>query len=56
MKKFLKIMTLLGGLAVVLVLAVVLLTPWMDGWAAMDDEITAVLPGGNHLQVRAQRG
>ncbi len=45
MKKFLKVLGVLIAIAVLLVIAVKLLTPWMDRWGATDAEITATYPG-----------
>jgi hypothetical protein len=41
----LRILIVLASLLVLLVLAVVLLTPWMDRWGATDQEIAAAYPG-----------
>jgi len=45
MKKFLKLITALAGLIVLIVIIVSLLTPWMDRWGATDEEIAASFPG-----------
>jgi hypothetical protein len=45
MKKFLKILAVLVGLAVIFVIAVSLLTPWMDRWGATETEIQAAFAG-----------
>ena len=45
MKKFLKFFGFLVGLAVLVVIVVSLLTPWMDRWGATDEEIAANYPG-----------
>jgi hypothetical protein len=45
MRKFLKLIGILGGLAVVAVVVIALLTPWMDRWGATDEEIAASFPG-----------
>jgi hypothetical protein len=45
MKKFLKIIAVLAGLAILLVTVVAILTPWMDRWGATDEEIAATYPG-----------
>lgn len=45
MKKFLKLIGILAGLAVVAVVFIALLTPWMDRWGATDEEIAASFPG-----------
>lgn len=45
MKKFLKFSAGFAGLIALLVIAAILLTPWMDTWGATEAEITATLPG-----------
>ena len=45
MKKFLKIIGILAGLVVLTIVAIALLTPWMDRWGATDEEIAATFPG-----------
>jgi hypothetical protein len=45
MKKFLKIIGILCTLAVVGVIVIIWLTPWMDRWGATDQEISAVYAG-----------
>ena len=45
MKKFLKIAAVFAGLIALLVIAIILLTPWMDRWGAIDAEIQAAYPG-----------
>jgi hypothetical protein len=45
MKKLLLVLTVLVSLIVVIVVAVRLLTPWMDRYGATDAEVTAVFPG-----------
>jgi hypothetical protein len=45
MKKFFKIVGILAGLAVLTVMVVVALIPWMDRWGATSDEINASYPG-----------
>lgn len=45
MKKFLKFIGILAGLAALVVTAIALLTPWMDRWGATDEEIAASYPG-----------
>lgn len=45
MKKFLKVLGVLVAIIVLTVLAVKLLTPWMDRWGATDAEINATYPG-----------
>ena len=45
MKKILKIVGILIGIAVLTVITVALLTPWMDRWGAADEEIAASFPG-----------
>jgi hypothetical protein len=45
MKKFLKIASILLGLAALAVILVVLLTPWMDRWGATNAEVGAPFPG-----------
>jgi hypothetical protein len=49
MKKFLKFIGILAGLAVLAVIVVALLTPWMDRWGATDEEIAATFPGDELL-------
>jgi len=45
MKKIFKWIGILIGIAVLVVIVVTLLTPWMDRWGATDEEITATFPG-----------
>ena len=45
MKKTLKFAAVLLALAVIVILATVLLTPWMDRWGATDAEVAATYPG-----------
>ena len=45
MKKFLKIIGILAGLAVLTVVLIAALTPWMDRWGATDEEIAVSFPG-----------
>jgi hypothetical protein len=45
MKKFLKLVGILAGLAVITVIVIVALTPWMDRWGATDEEVAATFPG-----------
>ena len=45
MKRFLKFVGILVGLAVLAVLSLVALMPWMDRWGATKDEIAASFPG-----------
>jgi hypothetical protein len=45
MKKFFKIVGILAGLAVLAVIVIVALMPWMDRWGATSDEINATFPG-----------
>jgi len=45
MKKFLKYVGVLIGVAVLAVIVVMALTPWMDRWGATDEEIAATYPG-----------
>jgi hypothetical protein len=49
MKKAMKILLILAGLSAILVVTVILLTPWMDRWGATDEEIAATLPGDELL-------
>jgi len=49
MKKFLKVIGILICLAILVVVAVVLLTPRMDRWGATDQEIKATYPGDELL-------
>ena len=45
MRKFFKFVGILAGLAVLAVMVIVALMPWMDRWGATTDEIGASLPG-----------
>ncbi len=45
MKKFLKIVGILFALAIVGVIMIILLTPWMDRWGATDQEVAAKYVG-----------
>ena len=45
MKKFLKTLGMLAGLAALFVLTVILLRPLMDRWGASEAEIAATFPG-----------
>jgi hypothetical protein len=45
MKRFLKFTGILVGLAVLAVVLMIALTPWMDRWGAIKDEIAASFPG-----------
>jgi hypothetical protein len=45
MEIFLWILLAIAGLILLAVVAVILLTPWMDRWGAKKDEITATFPG-----------
>jgi len=45
MKKYLKTIGILAGLVVLTIVAIALLTPWMDRWGATDEEIAATFPG-----------
>lgn len=45
MKRLLKTTWVLAGLAVLAILLLFMLLPWMDRWGATDDEITASFPG-----------
>ena len=45
MKKFLKIIGILAGLAVLAVVLMIALMPWMDRWGASADELAASFPG-----------
>ncbi len=45
MKIFLKIIGIPFALAIVGVIAIILLTPWMDRWGATDDEVAATYVG-----------
>lgn len=49
MKKFLKTLGILAGLAVLAVAIIAMLTPWMDRWGATDEEIAATFPGDELL-------
>jgi hypothetical protein len=48
-KKYLKFVGVLLGLAVLAIVFIVLLTPWMDRWGATDEEIAATYPGDELL-------
>lgn len=45
MQKFFKIAGVLAGLAILAVVGVIALMPWMDRWGATSDEINATYPG-----------
>jgi hypothetical protein len=45
MKRFLKILGILIIFLLVLIVSVILLTPWMDRWGATDAEVNATFPG-----------
>ena len=45
MKRFFKFIGILASLAVLAVIVIALLTPWMDRWGATDEEIAATYPG-----------
>jgi hypothetical protein len=45
MKKFLKMVGVFAGLAVLAVIVIVALMPWMDRWGATSAEINAAFPG-----------
>ena len=45
MRKSVKFFGILVGLAVLTVIAIALLTPWMDRWGATETEIAATFPG-----------
>lgn len=45
MKKFLKISAVFAGLIALFVIAIILLTPWMDRWGTTQAEIQATFPG-----------
>ena len=45
MKKFLKVVGVLAGLAILSVIVIVALMPWMDRWGASDAETAATLAG-----------
>lgn len=45
MKKFFKFLGILAGLAILAVLVIAALMPWMDSWGATSEEIRASLPG-----------
>ena len=49
MKVLLKIIAILTSLAALIILAVILLTPWMNRWGATDDEVTAALAGDEYV-------
>jgi len=45
MKKILKTVGILAGLAILAVIVMIALMPWMDSWGATDTEIAASFPG-----------
>jgi hypothetical protein len=45
MKKFLKFIGVLAGLAILAVIIIAALLPWMDRWGATDNEVTASYSG-----------
>ena len=45
MKRFFKLIGILAGLAVVAILLIMALMPWMDRWGATGNEVTASFPG-----------
>jgi hypothetical protein len=45
MKKFLKVIGFLAGLAILAVIVTIALMPWMDRWGATDEEIAAAFTG-----------
>jgi hypothetical protein len=45
MKMFLKLIGFFAGFVVLAIIAIVLLTPWMDRWGATEAEIAATYPG-----------
>jgi hypothetical protein len=45
LKKVLKVIGILAGLAFLAIAVIALLTPWMDRWGATDEEIAAAFPG-----------
>ena len=45
MKRWHKVLIVLFGGLAILIVAVALLTPWMNRWGATDEEIAAVFPG-----------
>ncbi|HSA99743.1 MAG TPA: hypothetical protein VLE49_03765 [Anaerolineales bacterium] len=45
MKKFLKFIGILAGLAILAVIVIAALMPWMDRWGATEAELAASLPG-----------
>ena len=49
MKKFLKLVGMLLGLAIIGVVGIILLLPWMDRWGATDNEVTAGYTGDDLL-------
>ena len=49
MKRFLKIIVVLAGLAALAVILTAALTPWMDRWGATDDEVATSFPGDDLL-------
>lgn len=53
MKKILKALGILIVLLTLLIVSVILLTPWMDRWGANDAEVNATLPGDELVPVPA---
>ena len=45
MKRFFKLVGILAGLAILAILIIIVLMPWMDRWGATKDEIAASFPG-----------
>ena len=56
MKKFLKFIGVLAGLAVLAIIVIALLTPWMDRWGATDEETAATYPGDELVPELAESG
>ncbi len=50
MKKLFKLIGVLAGLAIVAVIVIIFLTPWMDRWGATNEELTATYPGDELVQ------
>jgi hypothetical protein len=45
MKKFLKLVGILAGLAVIAIVVMITLMPWMDSWGAREGEVAESFPG-----------
>ncbi len=45
MKKLLKLIGVFAGLTILVVIVIIVLTPWMDRWGATNEELAATYPG-----------